>query len=151
MIKQNSHKENSEYKNYQKARVAHGDYVARKYGNRKDFSSYYHERLGQILQFVVPPGQRVIEIGCGRGDLLASLKPLYGVGVDFSGEMIKLAKSRHSDLHFIQVDADDLDLRDKFDFVILSDIVNELWDVQSVFQKILTRTTPRSRIVINFY
>jgi SAM-dependent methyltransferase len=142
---------NSEYKNYQKARVAHGDYVAGKYGSRKDFSSYYHERLGQILQFVVPPGQRVIEIGCGRGDLLASLKPLYGVGVDFSGEMIKLAKSRHGDLHFIQADADDLDLRDKFDFVILSDIVNELWDVQSVFQKILAFTTPRSRIVINFY
>lgn len=151
MIKQDSHKENFEDKNYQKMRIAHGDYVAGKYGNRKDFSSYYHERLGQILQFVVPTGQRVIEIGCGRGDLLASLKPSYGVGVDFSGETIKLAKSFHSDLHFIQADADELDLRDKFDFVILSDVVNELWDVQSVFQKILAFTTPRSRIVINFY
>ena len=95
MIKQDSHQENHEYKNYQKARVAHWDYVAGKYGNRKGFNHYYHERLEQVLQFVVPPGQKVIKIGCGNGDLLASLKPSYGVGVDFSAEMIKLAKSRH--------------------------------------------------------
>jgi len=30
-------------------------------------------------------------------------------------------------------------------------VVNELWDVQSVFQKILAFSTPQSRIIINFY
>ena len=151
MIKQDSHQENSEYKNYQKARVAHWDYVAGKYGNRKGFSHYYHDRLDQVLQFAVSPGQKVIEIGCGNGDLLASLKPSYGVGVDFSAEMIKLAKSRHRNLNFIQVDAHELELENQFDFVIFSDVVNELWDVQSVFQKILAFSTPQSRIIINFY
>jgi SAM-dependent methyltransferase len=146
-----NHKENSEYKKYQSGRVSHWDDVAEKYGNRKSFSGYYHKRLEHVFQFVVPPGQRVIEIGCGNGDLLASLKPAYGVGVDFSAEMIKQAKDLHSDLHFIQADVHELDLKDKFDFVILSDVVNEFWDVQSVFQKILTFTSARSRIVINFY
>ena len=86
---QDSNKENSEYRNYQKARVTHWDSVARKFNQRKQFSDYYHERLQEVMQFAVPPGQRVIEIGCGKGDLLASLKPSYGVGVDFSAEMIK--------------------------------------------------------------
>lgn len=143
-----------EYSNriiYKTARSAHWDRVAVETSGRNVCSAYYHKRLQEVVQFVIPSGQRVIEIGCGRGDLLAALNPSYGVGVDFSGEMIKLAKCRHSDLHFIQADADELDLRDKFDFVILSDIVNELWDVQSVLQKILKFTTPRSRIVINFY
>ncbi|MCX5848254.1 MAG: glycosyltransferase [Deltaproteobacteria bacterium] len=151
MIKQNSHQESSEYKNYQKARITHWDDIAGKYVKERGFSHYYHERLEHVLKFLVPPGQKVIEIGCGNGDLLASLKPSYGVGVDFSSEAIKLAKDRHLDLNFIQADAHELELENQFDFVILSDVVNEFWDVQSVFQKILAVTTPRSRIIINFY
>jgi hypothetical protein len=65
--------------------------------------------------------------------------------------MIQLAKIHHPDLHFIQTDAHELDLKDNFDFVILSDVVNELWDVQSVLEKISAFITPQSRIVINFY
>src|ERR1700732_3930432 len=54
---------------------------------RRKSSNYYHRRLIEIYQFLIPPGQRVLEMGCGDGDLLASLKPSEGVGVDFSPEM----------------------------------------------------------------
>ena len=148
MLKKTFLGEMPEYKKYQKVRVAHWDSIARKSDQRKWFSDYYHKRLQDVLQFVVPPGQRVIEIGCGQGDLLASLKPSYGVGVDFSAKMIERAKNRYPDLHFIQADAHELDPKTKFDFVILSDLVNDLWDVQSVFQNIQSFTTPRSRIII---
>ena len=145
------YKDKTDYRNYQNIRVKHWNNVAEIFCDKSGSPDYYHRRLQDVVRFLVPPDQRVIEIGCGNGDLLASLKPAYGVGADFSEEMIKLAKGRHGDLHFIQADAHELDLKDKFDFVILSDVVNELWDVQSVFQKILEFTTPRSRIIINFY
>lgn len=103
------------------------------------------------MKFVVPHGQRVIEIGCGTGELLAALQPSYGLGIDFSTEMIKQARDRHPDLHFLPADAHELDIKDKFDFVILSDVVNELWDVQAVLQRIAEFTTPHSRIIMNFY
>ena len=151
MLKETCLDEIPEYKKYQEVRVAHWDSIAQKSDHRKWFSGYYHERLEQILQFVVPPRQRVIEIGCGQGDLLASLKPSYGVGIDFSIEMIKRARSRYTDLHFIQADAHELDLKTKFDFVILSDLVNDLWDVQSVLQNIQSFTKPGSRIIITSY
>ncbi len=47
----------------------------------------YHRRLEEIYHFLINPGQRILEIGCGMGDLLASLQPVYGVGVDFSPEI----------------------------------------------------------------
>jgi SAM-dependent methyltransferase len=48
----------------------------------------------RYMQFLVPPGQRVLELGCGEGQLLRSLQPSYGVGVDLSQEMINLAQKR---------------------------------------------------------
>ena len=140
-----------DYKKYQKDHISHWNQIAAKKDKWNRCNSYYHRRLREVVRFVIPSGQRVIEIGCGKGELLASLQPSYGVGVDFSAEMIKQAEDSHPDLHFINIDAHELDLKDKFDFVILSDVVNDLWDVQSIFQKISGFTTPQSRIIINFY
>ncbi|MGP8004942.1 MAG: glycosyltransferase [Smithella sp.] len=141
----------SDNPDYQKTRIVHWDKVAKKADEWEGCGGYYHKRLQDILQFVIPPGQRVIEIGCGKGDLLASVKPSYGVGVDFSSEMIHRAANRHPELHFMETDAHELNLETKFDFVILSDLVNDLWDVQSVFQNIMSLTTPGSRIIITSY
>ena len=55
------------------------------------------------------------------------------------------------DLRFIHADAHALDLSEKFDVIILSDLVNDLWDVQTVLNKFAQLTTPRTRIIINSY
>ncbi len=151
MIKTNFNKIDIGYKNYQKTRITHWDHIAQKSDRWTGCGGYYHKRLQDILQFVVPPGQRIMEIGCGQGDLLASLKPSYGVGVDFSPETIEIAKKCNPGLELIQTDAHELDVNAKFDFVILSDLVNDLWDVQSVLQNIKSFTTPKSRIIITSY
>ena len=136
---------------YQKTRVSHWDQVARDKDEWKGCRGYYHKRLQSVLQFVVSPGQRVMEIGCGQGNLLASLHPSYGVGVDFSSQMIKRARNSHPDLHFMQADAHEIDVKEHFDFIILSDLVNDLWDVQAVLQNIKPLTTSGSRIIITTY
>src|SRR5687768_17912860 len=41
--------------------------------------SYYYEEDRRYLRFLVPEGKRVLDLGCGMGDLLASLKPSKGV------------------------------------------------------------------------
>jgi SAM-dependent methyltransferase len=113
---------------------------------------WYHHRLGQISKFIVVPGQSILELGCGKGDLLALLHPSHGVGVDFSPEMIERARMKHPDLHFIHADVHDLsEIKGTFDVVILSDLVNDLWDVQRVFEQIAPLCHPRTRLVINFY
>src|SRR5262245_21962865 len=59
---------------------------------------HYEERLTQIYRFLVPRGARVLELGCGQGDLLAALEPAAGVGVDFSSRMIGVARERYPSL-----------------------------------------------------
>jgi ubiquinone/menaquinone biosynthesis C-methylase UbiE len=114
-------------------------------------SNYYHQRLTEIYQFLIPPGQRVLELGCGEGALLGSLKPSLGIGIDFSPEMIARARTRHPELEFLQQDAQEFESNGSFDYIIVSDLVNELWDVEAVFERIARVSEPQTRIVINTY
>jgi len=136
---------------YQQARLLHWNEVARNLETWTSWGGYYHRRLTQVYQSLVAPGQSVLELGCGRGDLLAALKPALGVGVDFSEEMIRAARRRHPHIRFVHTDAHALDLTEKFDVIVLSDLVNDLWDVQTVLQQVSQLSTPRTRIIINSY
>jgi ubiquinone/menaquinone biosynthesis C-methylase UbiE len=136
---------------YRQARQEHWNQVARKLEDWRGWGGYYHRRLTEVYRSLVAPGQSVLELGCSRGDLLAALEPAVGVGVDFSEEMIHAARGRHPELRFIQADAHTLNLNEKFDIIILSDLVNDLWDVQAVFRKVSQLAHPRSRIIINSY
>jgi len=137
---------------YQQTRIAHWDSIARKRDSWQGMGKWYHRRLAEIYRFYVTPNMRVLEIGCADGRLLAELKPAHGVGVDFSKEMIERAKERYPEITFIRADAHDLSaINESFDIIILSDLVNDLWDVQRVLEQIKHLTTPRTRIIVNFY
>ena len=137
---------------YQQTHSAHWDTVARKRDKWNGWGGTYHHRLEEVYRFLVTPGQRVLEVGCGFGDLLSALKPGRGVGVDFSAEMIQRARSRHPGLDFVLTDAHDLaSIEGPFDIIVLSDTVNDLWDVQRVFEEIKRFCLPSTRIIINFY
>ena len=71
----------------------------------RETGRYYQQLLRKQYAFWVPPGLRVLEVGCGLGDLLAAVKPARGVGVDFSPAMIALARQRHPELEFQVADA----------------------------------------------
>ena len=133
-------------------RRAHWDAVARAFERRPGWGRYYHRRLAQVYANQVMPGQRVLEIGAGPGDLLAAVNPAHGVGVDASPEMVELARRRHPALTFHLAEARSLgDLDGPFDVIILSDLMNDLWDVQAVLGEVARLSHSRTRVVINNY
>ena len=136
---------------YQKERMAQWNKVATQLDDWAGWGGYYHQRLTEVYRYLVAPGRRVLELGCGRGDLLAALEPGVGVGIDFSEDMIRRAERRHPHLRFLVADVHQIDLQQKFDVVVLSDLVNDLWDIQTVFEQVASLSTPRTRLIVNFY
>ena len=136
---------------YRRARQQHWDACARRLDSLGRLRHGYHRRLAEVYRSLIPPGMRVLEIGCGQGDLLAALEPSDGVGVDFSQEMLERAQVRHPGLHLVHADADEAEIQGTFDVIVLSDVLNDLWDVEHVLKRLRDCCTARTRIVMNLF
>ena len=115
------------------------------------FRDVYQSRLAEIYRISVPPGRKILEIGCAEGDLLFALQPSFGIGIDLSPTVIERAQAKHPDLVFEVGNANALTIEGKFDFIICSDILNELWDVQKFLERIAHNCHADTRILINLY
>jgi SAM-dependent methyltransferase len=112
---------------------------------------YYHQQLAKTFSFFIPSSRSVLEIGCGAGQLLAALKPARGVGIDFSPNMVRIARESYPHLDFRVDNLEELQLDEKFDYVVISDLLGFLHDVQRGLENLRRVCTPRTRIVISDY
>src|SRR5436309_14437130 len=104
---------------------------------------YYYQDQQRFFRFLVPEGLRVLEVGCGLGDLLAALKPSPGVGIDLSEAMVKEASRRHPHLELRAADAESLDLQDTLIAIILADVVGHLLDIEVSLRRLRRCCSPR--------
>ncbi|HLO91032.1 MAG TPA: glycosyltransferase [Lentimicrobium sp.] len=114
-------------------------------------SRHYYKNLVNFYRFNIPSDSKVLEIGCGTGFLLNELKPSIGVGIDISAEMVRIASEKYPHLTFYRQDAEALDLNDKFDYVIISDTLGYLEDIQKAFASLKAVCTSETRIIINYH
>jgi len=118
---------------------------------------YFFDTLARIIRVRVPPGRRVLEIGCGAGHLLATLKPALGVGVDVSGRAVAAARAAHAgeNLHFIEGDASDpavlAQLPGPFDVILLVNVVTQLEDVQRTLENLHPLCHSHTRVLVYSY
>jgi len=114
-------------------------------------NGYYYQWLEKIYRFVVRPGSRVLHVGCECGDLLAAVKPAYGVGIDSDENAIAIAKRRFPHLNFLAADPQEFELNEKFDYVLICNSLGDWRDIQRVFERIYPLTDEHTRIVITYY
>jgi SAM-dependent methyltransferase len=132
--------------------TAHRAHYERRASTRnRELARYYQHLMQRRYRFFVPPGRRVLELGCSSGDLLAALEPERGVGVDFSPAIIEQARRRFPDLEFHVAEATAFETSEIFDYILLSDLVNDLPDVQALLTRLHQCSTTRTRIVLNFF
>ncbi|CAN5342947.1 hypothetical protein BH18ACI2_BH18ACI2_16060 [soil metagenome] len=131
--------------------AAHYDRYASRRDQWKQRNRYYHQTIEQLCQSFIPPGKTVLELGSSTGDLLAAVRPRVGVGVDLSRGMNEIARQKYPEYYFIQADAEQLPLREKFDYVIMSDLIGQLSDVWAMFRQLTHVCAPHTQVIITSY
>ncbi len=112
---------------------------------------YYYKLIIQQLRFIIPENSSVLEIGCGTGKVLAALKPKRGVGIDVSGECIKLAQQRFPHLKFMQADAHTYKSNEKFDYILIINTIGYFEDIQKALENVKQNCDANTRIIIMHY
>lgn len=128
----------------------HFDWVAENDAGPRKFQGGFRAQTRESLRFHVPEGMRVLEWGCGPGDLLASLKPSRGLGIDLSPKMVKRAKAAHPDAHldFREGDLHELVVEEKFDVIILDYLPGYLQDIHQCVANLKAACHARTRIYL---
>jgi len=114
-------------------------------------NAYYYGWLERIYRFAVRPDSRVLHVGCEYGDLLAAVKPAYGVGIDSDPQAIAIAEKRFAHLNFRLMDPHQLKLDEKFDYVLICNSIGNWHDVQQVLERIRPHTYDGTRVIITYY
>jgi len=129
--------------------VSHFDWVAEHDARARRAQSGFHGQLQAHFRHHIPEGSRVIELGCGAGNLLAALRPARGLGLDFSPAMIAKAQAKHAGspaLEFQVATAVDVPDGEVFDHIILDYLTGYLEDIQLVLAKLQRCAHPRTRL-----
>ena len=122
---------------------------------RRKNPAYYRE-IDRFCAFVAPAGARVLELGCGTGRLLAATKPSHGLGIDVDEGAIGAAREIHADrpeLEFRQGDVMEFDFSqiEPFDYIILSDLLALLGDVQKVLESLHSVCNRNTRLIVTYH
>ncbi len=113
--------------------------------------SYYWNSISRYCDYFLQDDCSVLEIGCGTGELLGWIKGNRKTGIDFSKTMIQHAGSQFPDIEFHVMDACEINLAQKFDVIILSNLIGWLPDIQACFKEIKKVCHPRTRIIVTYY
>lgn len=129
----------------------HFDWVAENDGEARKIQSGFHALIRRKLRHHIQAGMRILEWGCGRGDMLKSLKPSRGLGVDLSERMVAQAKEKHAgaeEVEFRQGDLHAEGVDEKFDVILLDYLSGYLTDIQQCFENLRPSCHARTRIYI---
>ncbi|MCX5704349.1 MAG: methyltransferase domain-containing protein [Candidatus Omnitrophica bacterium] len=98
----------------------------------------YQKRISFTLKFI-PDSSTILDFGCGDGrvtkDILTRAKKV--VAIDISEKAIEVAKkfNNHPNIKYINTTIEDFSSEEKFDAVIMFEIIEHIYDPKSIFHK----------------
>lgn len=126
----------------------HFDQISGEYDRWKARAAYYYQAVKAAVAEVVPPGRRVLEVGCGTGHVLSSLRPKGGLGTDLSPRMIELARKSHPDLRFEVHDLMGEPLAERFEFVVAVDVAEHVPDLRRAMRTMAAMMEPGGLLIL---
>ncbi len=110
----------------------------------------YRKWLAHYYNLIIPKNASVIEIGCGSGHLLAMLNTRSVTGIDLAEKQIEQAKKNVPHGTFLVCSGEEISMRQKFDYIIISDTLNYAADVQLLLRQLHQLSTADTRLIVNF-
>lgn len=111
----------------------------------------YRRLLAHYYNLIIPTDASVLEIGCGTGELLAHIRATRKVGVDLSPRQIDAARLRVPGAEFHVQAGEALTLVQQFDYIIISETINQAADVQQLLEQLHAVSHPQTRLVFNYF
>lgn len=119
-----------------------------KYRKRR---SYYWNSISKYCNYFIHPDSSILEVGCGHGHLLNSIKGKDKIGIDFSAKMIEEGRKRFPNIEFHQMSAENITLERQYDVIVLSNLIGVLPDIESVFVQLTKVSHEKTRIIVTYY
>jgi SAM-dependent methyltransferase len=116
-------------------------------------NAYYYGELARVSRLHVPDGASVLHVGCGLGDLLASVRPKRGLGIDLTEAVVAKARQRHPHPHlrFEMMDTERFEVDETFDIVLLDHALADMHDIQASLECIRAVCAPHTRVILSYY
>lgn len=114
----------------------HFDSIANDYDTWKEKNSYYYDSIKAFVKRFIPPDKSVLDIGCATGEILACTQPKRGVGIDISAALVAIAKEKYPHYTFLCSSAEDFQPKEKFDYIIMVDVVEHADDLINLFESV---------------
>lgn len=114
-------------------------------------NQYYYNFIERLVKFNVPEEVKVLEVGCGTGNLIGNLRNRLRVGIDFSRKMIKVAKRKVKNVKFVNLDVERDEIPERFDWILAINLVGYLSDVYRAFERLKKNCSTETRVMVVYY
>ncbi len=113
--------------------------------------AYYWDSITRYCNYFIHEDSSVLELGCGSGELLAAVNGRNKTGIDFCEPILQQAQEQFPDIRFELMEAENIQLDDTFDVIILSNLVGVIDDIEHVFNQLKKVCHPQTRIIVTYY
>ena len=124
--------------------------ITSKWRNFYRLNNYYRKELLKLSSHIIPLHASIIEFGSKGGELLSALSNKVKVGVEYDAGLISYAKKRHPQIRFIKGDNLNSLKGKKFDYILLTNILSEVEDIQ-IFLKGIKKISHEDTKIVVFY
>jgi hypothetical protein len=114
------------------------------------FQAGFRRQIARLHAQYIPPGEQVLEWGCGRGELLAALQPAQGLGLDPNGQQVSAAEENFGTetVTFREGKLAETPVDGTWDHIVLNYLPGYLRDVQAALEALRLQSHPRTRLYI---